>query len=53
MRIYIDDATWYADAILNGGSKDDITFYPVMDESVRTSILDVKAVLAQLKNLTQ
>lgn len=49
----IDEADWYADAILNGGSKDDVTIYPVMDQSVRTSIADVKAVLAEIKSLTQ
>lgn len=49
----IDDASWYANAILNGGTRDDVIIYPVLDESVRTSISDVIDVLAQFKEIAQ
>ncbi|WP_373229162.1 methyl-accepting chemotaxis protein [Cohnella sp.] len=49
----IDEADWYAQAIINGGTNDEGTFYAVSDETIRTQIADVRKLLVQFKDLSQ
>lgn len=49
----IDEANWYAEAIVDGGTNNDGTFYAVSDETIRTQIADVRKLLVQFKDLAQ
>ena len=50
VRSLLDETEWYCNAILNGGSNDEGTFYRAEDPGVRE---DVTAVLAQVKEFRQ
>ncbi len=49
----IDEANWYAEAIVNGGTNDEGTFYAVSDKTIRTQVTDVGKLLVQFQNLAQ
>ena len=44
-----DETLWYANAILNGGTNDEGTFFPTDDELVRSKITEVKETVKTFK----
>jgi diguanylate cyclase (GGDEF)-like protein len=47
----IDQADWYANAMLHGDSNDERIYYPLTDPQMRASIISVQQALADFKNI--
>ena len=47
----LDDADWYANAMLNGGKKDEATYPALEDSQMRASIISVRKSIAVLKKI--
>jgi PAS domain S-box-containing protein len=50
---HIDEANWYANAMLAGGENEEGRFYPLKDPDLRTHTKEVQAKLAEFKRITR
>ena len=49
----IEQADWYAKAMLDGGSNDLVTYYPLTDPKMRTLIIAVRKALTKFKAIAE
>ena len=50
---HLDQADWYARAMLEGGENSEGTFFPLDDTQMRKNIIEVRAKLAEFTNITK
>lgn len=50
---HLDQADWYAEAMLNGGSNSKATYFPLDDRQLRSDILTIRNKMVEFKDITQ